>query len=80
MSKVSHSSGVARFVNQIVITPGDFSAPGDSGSLIVVNGKGKFKNDANKPVGRLFAGSFLSTIANLIDAVLTRFGVTIDGG
>jgi len=50
------ASGVARFVGQIVVTPGSFSAGGDSGSLIVVNGKGKFKNDTNKPVGLLFAG------------------------
>ncbi len=74
--------GVARFVGQIVVTPGSFSAGGDSGSLIVVNGKGKFKNDANKPVGLLFAGSLLSTIANPIDAVLSNvadFLVTIDG-
>jgi len=48
-------SGVAWFVGQIVVTPGSFRAGGDSGSLIVVNGKGKFKNNANKPVGLLFA-------------------------
>ena len=72
---VGYSTGVARFVNQIVITPGSFSAGGDSGSLIVVE-KGA---DKGKPVGLLFAGSSLHTIANPIDAVLTRFGVTIDG-
>ncbi|MFQ5890339.1 MAG: hypothetical protein ACE5JR_09845 [Gemmatimonadota bacterium] len=69
------SPGVARFVNQIVIGGGGFSAGGDSGSLIVVQ-KGE---DQGKPVGLLFAGSSSVTIANPIDAVLTRFGVTIDG-
>ena len=50
------ASGVARFVGQIVVTPGSFSAGGDSGSLIVVNGKGRDKTDNNKPVALLFAG------------------------
>ncbi len=68
-------NGIARFVGQIVVTPGNFSAGGDSGSLIVVQ-KG---SDARKPVGLLFAGSFIATIANPIEAVLARFGVTIDG-
>lgn len=66
---------VARFVNQIVIIPGNFSAGGDSGSLIVVQ-KGP---DARKPVGLLFAGSMIVTIANPIDKVLSLLGVTIDG-
>ena len=76
---VGYSTGVARFVNQIVIQPGGFSAGGDSGSLIVGDGKGKNKADNNKPVGLLFAGSAFFTIANPIDAVLSEFGVTIDG-
>lgn len=67
--------GVARFVGQIVITPGSFSAGGDSGSLIVVEKGG----NALKPVGLLFAGSTTSTIANPINAVLNRFNVTVDG-
>src|SRR6185312_2014289 len=50
-----------------------FSNGGDSGSLIV-------GDDANlNPVGLLFAGSSTITIANRIDLVLNRFGVTIDG-
>ena len=62
---------IAKFVDQIVIEPGSFSSGGDSGSLIV---------DANKnPVGLLFAGSSSHTIANPIDLVLERFGVTVDG-
>ncbi len=78
---VGYDSGDARFINQIVIEPGDFSARGDSGSLIVVQGKGRNKEDNLKPVGLLFAGSlfFGFTFANPIDAVLDSFGVEIDG-
>jgi hypothetical protein len=72
---VGYGSGVALFVEQILISGGSFSAGGDSGSLIVV-GKGK---DVRKPVGLLFAGSSSITVANPIDLVLTRFGVTVDG-
>jgi hypothetical protein len=65
-------SQVARFEDQIIIVPGDFSAGGDSGSLIVTN-------DADKnPVGLLYAGSSSHTIANRIDRVLTAFNVEID--
>ncbi len=70
---------LARFVGQIIITPGAFSAGGDSGSLIVVDGKGRNKADDRKPVGLLFAGSFFVTVANPIGPVLTEFGVTVDG-
>jgi PKD repeat protein len=64
----------ARFVDQIAITPGSFSAGGDSGSLIVTD-------DSNRhPVGLLFAGSSTRTIANEIQTVLDRFNVTIDDG
>jgi hypothetical protein len=76
---VSYSTGIARFVNQIVISPGSVSAGGDSGSLIVVDGKGRDKAHDRKPVGLLFAGSSFYTIANPIDAVLDRFGVSVDG-
>ncbi len=64
----------ARFTNQIAITPGTFSSGGDSGSLIVTD------DDAKNPVGLLFAGSSSYTLANPINAVLTRFAVTIDDG
>lgn len=72
---------VALFVGQIIITPGGFSAGGDSGSVIVIDDrKGKRSGpDDLKPVGLLFAGSSIITIANPIDAVLAEFGVTIDG-
>ena len=63
----------ARYVDQLIISPGTFSGGGDSGSLIVTD-------DGNlNPVGLLFAGSSSVTIANRIDLVLQRFGVTIDG-
>jgi hypothetical protein len=63
----------ARFVDQVIITPGGFSDGGDSGSLIVTD-------DANKkPVALLFAGSPTQTIASRIDLVLNYFGVTVDG-
>lgn len=63
----------ARFTGQIIITPGSFSAGGDSGSGIVTT-------NGNHPVGLLFAGGSDFTIANPIDAVLSAFGVTIDDG
>ena len=65
---------LARFVNQVIITPGTFSAGGDSGSGIVTN-------DGNlNPVGLLFAGSSSYTIANPIGPVLSAFGVSVDDG
>jgi hypothetical protein len=73
---VTYDAGVARFVGQLLIGGGSFSAGGDSGSLIVLGGKGA---NVRKPVGLLFAGSTSYTIANPIDAVLKRFGVTVDG-
>jgi hypothetical protein len=73
---VQYSRGVARFVNQIIITPGSFSAGGDSGSLVVDASTG---SNNRKPVGLLFAGSSSFTVANPIGAVLSAFGVTIDG-
>lgn len=62
----------AKFVDQIAITPGEFAAGGDSGSLIVTY-------DTNKnPVGLLFAGSSTRTIANPIGLVLNHFNVMVD--
>jgi len=74
--KVTYDSGTARFVNQILITPGSFSAAGDSGSLVVYGGKG---SKYGMPIGLLFAGSQSLTVANPIDRVLDYFDVTIDG-
>ncbi|MGH3127765.1 MAG: fibronectin type III domain-containing protein [Gaiellaceae bacterium] len=62
----------ARFAGQISVSPGPFSAPGDSGSLIVTQG-------SNQPVALLFAGGDGLTIGSPIDLVLQRFGVTIEG-
>ena len=59
------------YTNQIVITPGSFSAGGDSGSLIVTN------NSAHNPVGLLYAGSSSATIANRASEVLTRLSTVI---
>lgn len=73
--RVHYSSGFAIFVGQIVIEGiegAEFSAGGDSGSLIVTDPE-------KKPVGLLFAGGGGLTIANPIDAVLSAFGVDIDG-
>ncbi len=73
---VNYGSGkIARFVGQIGISPGSFSAGGDSGSLIVVERGG----NARKPVGLLFAGSSSYTFANPIKPVLDAFEVMIDG-
>jgi hypothetical protein len=69
---------VARFADQIIITPGGFSAGGDSGSLIVANGTGRNKAIDRAPVGLLFAGSSQFTIANPIDAVLDALSVLAD--
>jgi hypothetical protein len=73
---VSYRSGMARFEDQVVISGNGFSAGGDSGSLVVT--KGMLLGD-RRPVGLLFAGSSVSTLANPIGPVLERFGVRIDG-
>jgi len=75
--RVGYSTRSAIFVGQILITPGDFSAGGDSGSLIVTYDPGDAS--VKNPVGLLFAGSSTHTVANPIDEVLEAFGVTIDG-
>lgn len=64
------SCGVGRHVehtydNQLVITPPSFSAPGDSGSLIV--------STALRPVGLLYAGSAMTTIAHPVQDVIDAF-------
>jgi hypothetical protein len=56
-----------------------------AGAILIftkVQGKNKVVTegpDHLKVVGLLFAGSPVVTVANPINAVLTRFGVTIDG-
>src|SRR6266550_4085128 len=72
---VSLGSGkTARFVDQIVVGPGNFIAAGDSGSLMVEDVV------ANpRAVGLLFAGSSTTAIANPIGHVLNAFGVSMVG-
>ncbi len=69
--------GTTRFEGQIITT--NMSAGGDSGSLLVAKSKGRDKADNLKPVGLLYAGSSTITIHNPIDAVLARFGLSVDG-
>jgi hypothetical protein len=66
------------FTNQVDVAGGDFSAPGDSGSLIVT------QNTAD-PVALLFAGSDVDSVGNPVSAVLSFFqgggnAVTFVGG
>jgi hypothetical protein len=63
----------ARFVNQIIIGSGTFSAGGDSGSVIFEAGA------TPRAVGLLFAGSSSTTIANPIGAVLSALNVSMVG-
>jgi hypothetical protein len=71
---VNYGGGrVARFVDQFSIraASGDFSQPGDSGSLI-------WTWDARRaPVGLLFAGGAGTTFANRISQVLTQLDVSM---
>lgn len=74
---VAYDVGVLRFNDQIEVSGGvatDFSAPGDSGSLIVL--------DTGEGVGLLFAGGRDSTgqdftYANPLPVVLQTLGVTL---
>jgi hypothetical protein len=73
---VGYSAGTARFVDQVFVEGRKpFLKSGDSGSLLVTD------DGAAHAVGLLFAGgsSGKFAIANPIDAVLTRFGVAVDG-
>lgn len=74
------SSQVARFTNQIRISSGNFSAGGDSGSLIVESGATDPTDGLPRATGLLFAGSSTSTIANPINNVLSSLGVAMIGG
>lgn len=73
--RVQYETGVATFVNQVVVTgkKGAFSKAGDSGSLIVTDDASAY------PVALLFAGGQTTTIGNPIAAVLSALGVGIDG-
>jgi hypothetical protein len=56
----------ATFASQIIINGGSFSAPGDSGSLVVTS-------DTARPVGLLYGGNSTSSSANPIQDVITAF-------
>ncbi len=60
------TSFTSTFSNQVVINGGNFSAAGDSGSLVVTS-------DTARPLGLLFAGNSTSTAANPIQDVITAF-------
>ena len=60
---VGYDTGVAKFVGQIVFGGGNFSAGGDSGSVIVTK-------SGSQPVALLFAGGAGDTIGSPIDMVL----------
>ncbi|MBS0634901.1 MAG: hypothetical protein JSR37_05525 [Verrucomicrobia bacterium] len=68
------SSYVTTFRNQILVTPGSFIRPGDSGSLMVENISVK-----PRPIGLLFAGSSSIAVANPIQSVLTALQVSMVG-
>ena len=66
------------FTNQVAVAGGSFSAPGDSGSLVVTQ-------DTADPVALLFAGSDQDTVGNPVSQVLNFFAsggnaVTFVGG
>ncbi|HEY6349356.1 MAG TPA: hypothetical protein VI636_08120 [Candidatus Angelobacter sp.] len=61
------------FSNQIVINGANFSASGDSGSLVVTS-------DTARPLGLLFAGNATSTTANSIQDVITALGFAFPVG
>ena len=74
--KIRYGKGkVATFVNQIIID-GNFSAPGDSGSLVVT------QEACPQAVGLMFAGATnpAATIANPISSVLNKLNVSMTGG
>src|SRR5205085_7941186 len=69
--KVGYETGELVFEDQVIvqgINGEQFSAAGDSGSLIL-------ERSTNKPVALLFAGSPPHTIANHIEDVLAALGV-----
>lgn len=72
-SHVGYDSGTARYVDQIVVKGdnGDFSGPGDSGSLVLTHDM--------RPYGLLFAGGGGTTIINPIQFVMEAFGLDFIG-
>ena len=64
--RIEYDAGEVIFEDQIMITPGDFSDGGDSGSAIL-------DSKTHKIVALLFAGSEYDTISTPIDTVLHSF-------
>lgn len=70
-SHIGYGQGTARFVGQTIIRGdnGDFSGPGDSGSLVL--------SEDNRPYGLLFAGgggtTIINTIADVMEVMKVRF-------
>ena len=69
--------GSAKFVNQIVITPGSFSTAGDSGALVLHRTR-KDSSNRFRPVGLHFAGSSTIAVSNRISDVLGALSTVID--
>jgi hypothetical protein len=67
-----HKGFTVSYINQVVVTPGAFSAGGDSGSLIVTA-----DSACPQPVALLFAGSNTSTIGNPIGEVISKAGAAL---
>ena len=66
----------ANFVKQFIVSGNNFSAGGDSGSLILNRpAQGKLA----QPVGLLFAGNGTETVGNPIKTVLSKLGATMVG-
>ncbi len=70
--RVRYPGMMATFSDQFLVTPGSFSAPGDSGSVIV-----RHEAPGPRAVGLLFAGSPSSTIGNPMQTVLTELGTPL---
>jgi hypothetical protein len=66
---VFYGTRPARFVNQMMVMPDTFAAPGDSGSLVVTA-------SGHNPVGLHFAGSPAATLENPYQSVLAQLGIT----
>lgn len=68
--QVGYSDGKkALFVDQLMVEPGGFSAPGDSGSVVI--------DSDNNIVALLFAGSDASTIVNRIENVFDLLKISL---
>ncbi|MEN8182273.1 MAG: hypothetical protein ABFS46_07020 [Myxococcota bacterium] len=65
---------IARFVDQILVTPGSFSAGGDSGSLVI-----EAAATSPRAVGLLFAGGDAHTLLNPIADVLASLCIGMPG-